>query len=75
MKNYPRILQKANNWKFGELNSHTSRKVGRGYEMAGHIEGIQMDSKEKKICPFTPVIQEKQVTIAMKIFFWLVVFR
>ena len=43
--------------------------------MAGDIEGIQMDSKEKKICPFTPVIQEKQVTIAMKIFFWLVVFR
>lgn len=37
--------------------------------MASHKEGVQMDSKEKKICPFTPVIQEKQVTIAMKIFF------
>ena len=43
--------------------------------MASHKEGIQMDSKEKKTCPFTPVIQEKQVTIAIKIFFWLVVFR
>lgn len=38
--------------------------------MTSHKEGIQMNSKEKKICPFTLVIEEKQVIIAIKIFFW-----